>query len=106
MRTVLEPEPDVAVVDGAPRDYRDRHPQAARLIVEVSDTTLAYDRGRKRAAYARAGIAEYWVLDLAGGALEVCGEPNGEQYARMRRLGVGERVEWAGQWIGVDELLP
>ncbi len=55
-----EPEPDVAVVPGNPRDYRDAHPSRALLVCEVSDTTLAYDRGRKLAAYARAGIPEYW----------------------------------------------
>jgi Uma2 family endonuclease len=39
-----EPEPDVAVVPGSPRDYRDAHPSSALLVVEVTDSTLAYDR--------------------------------------------------------------
>jgi hypothetical protein len=60
-----EPEPDVAVVPGNPRDYRDAHPSRALLICEVSDTTLGYDRGRKLTAYARAGIPEYWILAFA-----------------------------------------
>jgi Uma2 family endonuclease len=56
-----EPEADVVVVPGREFDYMPDHPRAtdARLIVEVSDTTLRFDRGRKRAAYARAGIPEY-----------------------------------------------
>ncbi len=101
-----EPEPDVAIVEGAPRDYRDRHPSTARLVIEVSDTTLAYDRGRKLAAYARAGIAEYWVLDLPGAALEVYRQPEGERYAHTQRLVDGEQVQWSGHAIGVAELLP
>jgi Uma2 family endonuclease len=59
------PEPDAAVVPGGPRDYTATgHPTTALLIVEVSDTTLSYDRGRKASLYARAGIADYWILNL------------------------------------------
>lgn len=71
------PEPDIAVVRGHPRDYRDAHPQHAGLIVEVADASLAYDRGRKLAAYARAGIPEDWVLNLSDSSLEICGAPRG-----------------------------
>ena len=77
-----EPEPDVAVVPGSPRDYRDAHPSRAFLVCEVADTTLAYDRGRKLAAYARAGISEYWILDLIGETLEVCRKPGGGRIYR------------------------
>ena len=101
-----EPEPDVAVVDGTARDYSDAHPQGARLVVEVSDTTLAYDRGRKLAGYARAGIAEYWVLDLGSRALWVHRSPAGDRYSDVQRLGTGERTVWGGHAIEVDELLP
>lgn len=58
-----EPEPDLAIVPGTPRDYPD-HPTSALLVVEVSDTTLALDRGQKRRLYAAAGITDYWVLNL------------------------------------------
>lgn len=72
-----ELEPDVLVVPGAPDDYLDEHPQVsdARLVVEVSDTTLRYDQGRKAALYAEAGIADYWVLNLRGRRLEVRRDP-------------------------------
>src|SRR5207244_2898413 len=61
-----EPEPDVAVVVGTRRDYGAESPRVAhvRLVVEVADTTLRFDRGRKQRAYARAGILEYWILNL------------------------------------------
>lgn len=70
-----EPEPDLVVVPGTPDDYRDAHPSSALLVVEVSDTTLALDRHRKRAVYARAGIQEYWIVNLADRCLEVYREP-------------------------------
>lgn len=72
-----EPEPNIAVVPGKPRDYRDGHPAKALLIVEVSDTTLTYDRGPKLAAYACAGIPEYRILDLTNETLEVFRQPVG-----------------------------
>lgn len=87
-----EPEPDIAVVPGRPRDYRDAHPSSALLIVEVADTTLAYDRIRKLAAYARAGIPEYWILDLDGESLEVCRQPLRDTYGERRILRATDRI--------------
>lgn len=78
------PEPDVAVVPGNPRDYRDAHPSRALLICEIADATLAYDRGRKLAAYVRAGVPEYWILDLTGQTLEVCRRPENGGYAERQ----------------------
>jgi hypothetical protein len=59
-----EPEPDVAVVAGSPRDYLTDHPATALLAVEVADSSLSYDTTTKAELYASAGIPEYWVLDL------------------------------------------
>ena len=70
-----EPEPDAAVVAGDPRDYRDAHPTRPVLIVEVSESRLAFDRRHKSSLYARAGIADYWVVNLVGGVLEVYRQP-------------------------------
>jgi Uma2 family endonuclease len=103
-----EPEPDVAVVPGNPRDYRDAHPSRALLVCEVSDTTLAYDRGRKLAAYARAGIPEYWILDLTAETLEVCRKPEHSGYAQRWTVTEDERIstEGSAQRIRVKDLLP
>src|SRR5947208_11809658 len=76
-----EPEPDVVVVPGRPRDYRDAHPSQPVLIVEVADTSLALDRLRKGSLYARAGIADYWVVNLIDEVLEVYREPVRESSA-------------------------
>ena len=70
-----EPEPDVCVVRGAPRDYAAAHPTRPALIVEVAQSGLLLARGRKAAAYARAGIADYWILNLSDRVLEVHREP-------------------------------
>jgi Uma2 family endonuclease len=69
-----EPEPDVAVVRGSPRDHTE-HPSTALLVVEVSDTTLEFDSTRKAAIYARAGITEYWIVNLVDNRLEVHRQP-------------------------------
>ena len=66
-----EPEPDVVVVPGRLRDYLTAHPARPVLVVEVADTSLALDRLRKGALYARAGIADYWVVNLIDEVLEV-----------------------------------
>jgi len=70
-----EPEPDLVVVPGRPRDYRDAHPSRPVLVVEVADSSLALDRLRKGGLYARAGIADYWIVNLIDEVLEVYRDP-------------------------------
>jgi Uma2 family endonuclease len=70
-----EPEPDVAVVPGRLRDYLASHPSRPVLVVEVAETSLALDRVRKGGLYARAGIADYWVVNLISDVLEVYRQP-------------------------------
>jgi Uma2 family endonuclease len=70
-----EPEPDVAVVPSAPDLYRHGHPSRPVLIVEVAETSYRVDRHYKMSLYARAGVAEYWVVDVARETVEVHREP-------------------------------
>jgi len=72
-----EPEPDVAVVTGAPRDYLDAHPATAALVVEVAESSLRLDRV-KSGLYARAGIQDYWIVNLVERVLEVHRDPHVE----------------------------
>lgn len=88
-----EPEPDVVVVRGRLRDYRTRHPSRPALVVEVADSSLALDRVRKGGLYARAGVTEYWIVNLVDEVLEVYREPVrapsrrvGFRYASVRLL--------------------
>jgi len=70
------PDPDLAVVAGAPRSHTvSTNPTSALLIVEVSDTSLWYDRNRKSHLYAAAGIADYWIVNLVQRQLEVHRDP-------------------------------
>ena len=70
-----EPEPDIAVVKGTIRDFSGSHPKTADLIIEVSDTTLRYDRTRKASLYAENKIADYWILNLQNRCLEIYRQP-------------------------------
>ena len=94
-----EPEPDVSVVPGGPRDYLDAHPSRPVLVVEVAETSLALDRGHKGSLYARAGLADYWILNLVNGVLEVYRRPApsseapfGWAYSEVQPLGPTELV--------------
>jgi Uma2 family endonuclease len=94
-----EPEPDVAVVPGGPEDYRSSHPSLAALVVEVSESSLAFDRGHKSSVYARAGILDYWIVNLVDRVLEVYREPApdaaapfGRSYARREVLDTSRQV--------------
>jgi Uma2 family endonuclease len=74
-----EPEPDLALVRGALGVFRTSHPGPGdiELIVEVADSSLLRDRSRKLAAYARAGIPAYWIVNLISNQVEVHTVPSG-----------------------------
>ena len=103
------PEPDLVLLRPRP-DYRERGPHAedALLLVEVSDTTLAYDRGTKLPLYAHAGIPEVWIVDVEGEAVEVYRRPGAGCYQDVERVGRGGRVSpgaFPELAISVDEIL-
>lgn len=77
-----EPEPDVAVVRPDPQYYEDHHPTPAEvfLLIEVADTSLKFDCETKALAYARSGIAEYWVLDVNDRKLHIYRSPSANGY--------------------------
>lgn len=75
-----EPEPDVAVIKGSEEDFWDKHPDRAELIVEVAVTSEDIDRD-KSAAYAAAGIPEYWIVLPGTRTVEVYRKPVDGTYA-------------------------
>jgi Uma2 family endonuclease len=79
-----EPEPDLSVVRGSPRDYTNAHPTRPVLIVEVALSGLAVARGRKARAYARGGIADYWIVNLIERVVEIHRDPARPGPARRR----------------------
>ncbi|MBV9852298.1 MAG: Uma2 family endonuclease [Armatimonadetes bacterium] len=113
-----QPEPDVAVVLGFPRDYKDAQPAADRaaLVVEVSDTSLLYDQTQKASMYARAGIQDYWIVNLIERVLEVRRRPAPQEdapfgfaYQEALHLSAGETVAplaTENAALAVADLLP
>lgn len=111
-----EPEPDVAVVPGTHRDYRHAHPTRPALVVEVAESSLAFDRRRKGSLYARAEIADYWILNLIDRVLEIYREPGRARSARFGWRYTAVQVLRAGDMatplaapsvrIAVTDLLP
>jgi Uma2 family endonuclease len=92
-----EPEPDLSILRGPLEDHLDRQnprrkPSTALLVIEVSDTTLVEDRGRKKQIYAKAGIEDYWIVNLVDSVLEVHRSPEGSSYSSVRVLRPGESI--------------
>ena len=111
-----EPEPDVAVVRGELRDYLDAHPADPVLVVEVSLTSLEFDRVHKSSLYARAGRPEYWIVNLVDRVVEIrrapapaASTPYGWDYTTVEILSPGEDARplaAPGTQITVPDLLP
>ena len=94
-----EPEPDVAVAPGSRRDYSRQHPARPSLVVEVAEASLRLDREHKGSLYARAGLADYWILNLVDRVVEVYrrpvpdpSTPFGWRYGSREVLGPGASV--------------
>ena len=93
------PLPDVAIVPGRAEDYAGGVPTTAALVVEISDTTLAPDRLDKASMYAKAGIADYWIVNLVDDAVEVHrnpvldpSQPSGYRYGNVVAYRAGESI--------------
>ena len=83
-----EPQPDVVLMRPRADDYRSGHPTAddVLLIVEVANSSLAFDRGTKLPLYARFAVPEVWIVGLAGAAIEVYRAPNAGSYRDTERV--------------------
>jgi Uma2 family endonuclease len=89
-----EPQPDLALVKSLSSLYRKTHPGPTDilLVIEVADTSLAFDRDRKLPRYALAGIPELWIVDLPGDRILVFRSPRGETYEVTLVVSRGERI--------------
>lgn len=89
-----EPQPDLIVLNREVTLFGTSKPKPddLQLVVEISDSTLAFDKGVKAALYARASIAEYWVLDVSGRTLTVHREPREGFYASIAVYAEDESV--------------
>jgi len=104
-----EPEPDIALADLTKYDGR-RHPRPAEilLVVEVSDSTLKYDRDTKLALYAEAEIPEVWIVNLPNDIIEIHQKPSSGIYQLTKIFKRGETIEsetLPNLHLAVDEIL-
>lgn len=109
-----QPEPDIAVLLGSPRDYIGGHPKTLVLAVEVSDSSIRNDRLYKTILYAKAGIEDYWIVNLTDNCVEVyrkptTGEETGPAYLERSVFGEDESfspVAKPAALIKVADILP
>lgn len=104
------PQPDIAVVRRRDDYYRNAHPTPADvfLVIEVADTTLRSDRQMKGPLYARAGIPEYWIVDVRRRQIEVYRDPAEDGYESLRTVRSADSLDLValpGVTIAVSELL-
>ncbi len=87
-----EPQPDVVLVCPSADDYTLNHPKPedVLLLIEVADSSLDYDRDDKLPAYAKAGIEEYWLVNLPEQCVEVYREPHFTGYSSVTLLKPGD----------------
>lgn len=105
-----EPQPDVALLRRRDDFYENSlpTPDDVLLVVEVADTTVEYDRQIKVPLYARAGIAEVWIVNLVDEQIEIHAQPAGEAYQSKRVARRGETINSPGAFnltLGVDDIL-
>ncbi|MGH9226112.1 MAG: Uma2 family endonuclease [Acidimicrobiales bacterium] len=106
-----EPHPDLALLRRSPRESPSGHPgpDDVLLLVEVSDTTLRFDRDFKVPLYAAAGVAEVWVVDLQSETILVFREPAGTAYASVTQARRGNVISPGALpdlLVAVDDVLP
>ena len=107
-----EPEPDIAVVKTPDSRYRSRrdplrgarhpYPEDIYWLIEISDTTLSYDLGDKKLAYARALVREYWVVDINALKLTIFRQPQGDDYQTQTECTAGTVSPLAFPDVAID----
>ena len=97
-------EPDILVLQGTNKDYRFQKPTTARLIIEISISSLNYDRNKAK-SYASGLVEEYWIVDVENKKVEVYTNPQNENYLNKKIYDFNEEIEVFGKIISLKELL-
>ena len=106
-----QPQPDVMLLRWRDDFYRDGHPGPADvlLLIEVSDSSVDFDRNEKLSAYAAAGIPEVWIASRRDRRIESYSDPTGDAYAAVRHYGAGESISpqaFPDVVLQVDQIIP
>ena len=106
-----EPEPDIVICQPDPSDYAKQHPRADQVmvVIEVADSSLAYDQVQKAQAYAASGIPEYWIVNLSARTIAILTNPSRDhgQYQHEQIKGEDDTVfPPGGHAIAVSAILP
>lgn len=106
-RQLSEPQPDIALLAEDSPEYFERQPRGDELtlLIEVSDTSVRFDPTTKADLYARAGVPEYWVIDIPRRAVTVHRDPMDGAYTQLEKWGDQDRVSIEGASISISELL-
>ncbi|HNF17677.1 MAG TPA: Uma2 family endonuclease [Leptospiraceae bacterium] len=99
-----EPEPDISIISGTLSDFKSRHPDTARLTVEISVSTYELDF-QKQFIYADADVQEYWIINLKDRELEVYKNPSSGKYLEKKIFRSSDAVELEGTKISLREIL-
>ena len=96
-----EPEPDVSVVRGTPRDYSDAHPARPVLTVEVSasGSRLTFDRAHKGSLYARADLPDFWIVNLVDEVVEIYRDPIADDASAFGWRFGSREVQRRGEYV-------
>ncbi|MEB3342654.1 Uma2 family endonuclease [Okeania sp.] len=110
LNNTSEPQPDISLLQRRPDFYRTQQPQPENvfLLIEVSDTTIKYDREVKVPLYAENNIVEVWLVNLNEKCLEVYRQPKGNGYENMQTFKKGETMTiqvFPNVTFTVDEIL-
>jgi Uma2 family endonuclease len=108
--SLSEPLPDLMLVPRSQKNAR-RHPvtRDTHLVVEIADSSLAYDRGRKLRKYASTGLTEYWIVNLKRDVVEVYRNPKGDEFLDKAIAKIGDRISpqaFPDVVIEVGEIIP
>ena len=106
-----QPQPDVMLLRWRDDFYRDGHPCPADvlLLIEVSDSSVDFDRNEKLSAYAAAGIPEAWIVNRPDGRIESYADPAGDEYGTVRYYEPGESISpqaFPDIALEVDQIVP
>lgn len=102
-----EPVPDAMVLEFSPNNYRDHlpKPENALLVIEVSNSTIKYDREIKLPKYAGSGVKESWIVDINGQKVWVYKQPSADGYLQSQAYERSQSLTVLELTISVDEIL-